>query len=138
MRGLFAATLLCLVVSTSTATAQAVQETGKKAHETVVDGRWEVKLGAEQPAFLFEFKNTDGVVSGTMSEEGKLTEIKNGTLEASTLKFQTTKPPAAGAEPITMAWTATLSDDGESLTLTCTPASDNSGLARQMKARRVK
>ena len=33
-----------------------IQETKNKAHETVVDGRWEVKPAAEQPPkLLFEF-----------------------------------------------------------------------------------
>ena len=138
MKVLITATLLWLLVLASPARAQNVQENGKTAHETAVDGRWEAKLKAEQqPTLLFEFKNTDGVVSGTMTQNGKLTELKNGSLKGTILKFQTTQVSPNGGDPMTMTWTGTLIDDGESMNLTCA-ATEGDGQTLYMQARRVK
>ena len=68
-----------------------VQQTTNTPHETVIDGRWEVKTNTDQKvAIVFEFKKANGVVTGTMIQGGKTTEIKNGTLEGTKLEFETT------------------------------------------------
>src|SRR5215467_805490 len=84
-------TTLCLLVfSMSTIAQDKSEKPGNIAHESTIDGRWEVKLAAEEkPIAVFEFKNTTGVVSGLMIQDGKSTEIKNGTLEGANLKFET-------------------------------------------------
>jgi len=136
-------TLLCLLVLALPIVGySAVQQTANKPHETVVDGRWEVKLNAEQqPTVLFEFKNAAGVVTGTMNQDGKLTEIKNGSLEGSTLKFQTSQVAPSGGEPTTMTWKGTLLSDGELMNLSCAAVTQGdkvSEQSQQMQARRVK
>src|SRR5262249_4339430 len=132
-----------LVFSMSTIAQDKREKPGNIAHESMIDGRWEAKLAAEEkPIAVFEFKNTTGVVSGLMIQDGKSTELKNGTLEGANLKFET-QISAAGGNHIKMTWTGTIAENGESINLTCTPEpvegqTGEGGRSQQMEARRVK
>ena len=123
------------------------QETPNKAHETVIDGKWEAKLAAQDKAVaIFDFKNENGIITGTVTQDGKATEIKNGTLDGLKLKFETRHASTGGGVPMTMSWTGTIINDGEAqaINLTCAMQTEDGGpavgdlQAKQMEARRVK
>ena len=137
-------TLYLLVFSMSTIAQDRREKPGNTAHESMIDGRWEAKLVTEEkPIAVFEFKNATGVLSGLMIQDGKSTEITNGSLEGANLKFETTQVSAGGGTPIKMTWTGVIVENGESINLTCTPETvegqtNESARSQQMEARRVK
>ena len=138
----FIAVLLVALTVIPLSAAAGSQEPANKAHDSAVDGRWEVKANAgEQPVIEFEFKNAAGVVTGVMIREGKSTEIKNGSLDGSNLKFETTQV-REGADPVTTTWNGTINNDGNAINLVCAPVTQGDGggqsLRMQMQARRVK
>ena len=124
------------------------QETPNVAHETVIDGKWEAKLTAQdKPVAMFDFKNENGVVTGTVTQDGNPTEIQNGTLDGAKLKFETRHTGTGGVAPMTMSWTGTITNDAQAqaiINLTCAMQTEDGGpavgdlQARQMEARRVK
>ena len=124
------------------------QEIPTIAHETVIDGKWEAKLTAQdKPVAMFDFKNENGVVTGTVTQDGEPTEIINGTLDGAKLKFETRHAGIGGAVPMTMSWTGAISSDSQAqsiINLTCAMQTEDGGpavgdlQAKQMEARRVK
>ena len=139
--------LITVLVSIPTIGQVPGQETPNKAHETVIDGKWEAKVAAQdKPVAMFDFKNENGVVTGTVTQDGLATEIKNGTLEGLKLKFETRHTGVGGAKPMTMAWTGTITNEGDVhiINLTAAMQTEDGGpavgdlQARQMEARRVK
>jgi hypothetical protein len=71
MRRSFVAVLLFVMSASVPAIGQGkTQEPGKAAHETVIDGRWELKsLTEKDPAMTFEFKNESGVLTGIVIQD---------------------------------------------------------------------
>jgi hypothetical protein len=134
--------VLCLVVLSVTMVAQNKTEEPKKdkaAHETVIDGRWEAKPNPDKdPIIVFEFKNEAGVVTGMVIQDGKSNEIQNGTLEGTTLKFETTLLPAGGGDPVKMMWTGELAHSAETITVTCVPEAADGKLENQRAQFEVK
>jgi len=123
------------------------KETPNKTHETVIDGKWEVTLpGQDKPVAMFDFKNESGIVTGVLTQDGKTTEIKNGTLDGAELKFQTSHLATGGGAPMTMSWTGMIVSNGDekAINLTCAMQTEDGGPAvgdlhaQQMQARRVK
>jgi hypothetical protein len=142
MNTFFAVFLVALAVIPLSAAPAGHQEPANKAHDSAVDGRWEVKANAgEQPVIEFEFKNAAGVLTGMMIRDGKSTEIKNGSLEGGGLKFETTQV-REGADPVTTTWSGTIVSDGNAINLVCAPVTRGDGggqsLRMNMQARRVK
>ena len=137
-------TIALLIVLGTFAIGQDVRNT---PHQTVIDGKWEARLAADdKPVATFDFKNENGIVTGLMTQDGKPTEIKNGALDGAKLKFETRHDGVGGVTPMTMSWTGTIVTDGEvqTIKLTCAMQTEDGGPAvgdlhsRQMEARRVK
>jgi hypothetical protein len=117
------------------------QAPANAAHETVIDGRWEAKetAGGTAQVTLFEFKNATGTVSGTVTQDGKPTEIKNGTLDGVKLSFETHQIASGGAEPVTLTWEGTIVSGGDAIKLTRATTDDRArGRLQELQATRVK
>ena len=122
---------------------------GTKFIRTTVELRLTVKRFSdtiEMAADNGTTETTDGIVTGTVTQDGKATEIKNGTLDGLKLKFETRHAATGGGVPMTMSWTGTIINDGEAqaINLTCAMQTEDGGpavgdlQAQQMEARRVR
>jgi hypothetical protein len=117
-----------------------------KAHETVIDGKWEAKInGQDKPVATLEFKNENGTITGTVTQDGKPTEIKNGALDGTKLKFETRHARKDGDAFMTMSWMGAIVSDGDVqvINLTCAMQTEDGGPgagdlhAQHMEARKV-
>src|SRR5207253_900352 len=110
-------------------------------YESMIDGRWEAKLVTEEKLIaVFEFKNVIGVLNALMIQDGKFTEITNGSLEGANLKFETTQVSAGGGTFIKMIWIGVIVENGESINLACIfetveGQTNESARSQQMEAR---